>query len=433
MLNESRVCVIGAGPCGLTTLKNLLEQKITNITVFEQNHQLGGNWIYNKENNHASVYETTHLISSKRLSSFDDFPMPDDYPDYPSHSQVLHYFNAYASHYNLIPHIKFNTRVLEVKRDLNDSCWQVTYKDTEGSHQIQFDYVLVANGHHWSPSMPNYPGQFQGETLHAHHYKNATPFKDKKVLVVGGGNSGCDIAVEVARVAASTTLSLRHGQHIFPKFIFGKPTDIAFKKIAWLPFRFQQQLAHWLIRALQGRYAKYNLPTPTNRPLSTHPTINSELLYFIRHGKIKTRGSIDRFEANEVHFSDESYDTFDSVIFATGYTIDFPFFDPSLIDFKQTPNIPLYLKMIHPQWDTLYFIGLFQPQGCIWPLADHQARIIAKIISAQLKRPPDLTTLIDKEQKKNKQCFHQSPRHVLEVDSHRFKKQLLRCEMSLSQ
>lgn len=423
--SEIKVCVIGAGSCGLTTIKNLLAQGINNLVVFEKNNQLGGNWVYDEHNNHSSVYETTHLISSKQLSSFEDFPMPDDYPDYPSHHQVLQYFKAYADHFGLVPYIRFNTSVLAVKRAVQSSSWEVNYEDDKGQQQENFDYVFVANGHHWSPLIPEYSGKFQGERLHAHDYKKAAPFKNKKVLVVGAGNSACDIAVEIARVATSTTLSTRQGQHIFPKFIFGKPTDILHRKISWLPFQVQQTLAKWVLRVIQGRYAKYQLPIPITKPLSAHPTINSELLYAIRHGKIMTKGKIDSFATDMVYFSDGSCASFDTIIFATGYKIDFPFFLSSFIDYNQATEIPLYLKMMHPEWETLFFIGLFQPQGCIWPLADYQARIAAHIISGKLKRPTDLADKIQRECDRSKACFDRSLRHALEVDYRRFRKQLL--------
>ncbi len=423
--SESRVCVIGAGPCGLATLKNLLVQDIKNVVVFEKNNQLGGNWIYNENNRHSSVYETTHLISSKHLSSFEDFPMPDHYPDYPSHHQVLKYFQDYAAHFDLVSHIKFNTEVLAVNYKSALSHWELSYADENGDHTGIFDYVLVANGHHWSPFTPQYPGEFQGEILHAHSYKKAAPFKNKKVLIVGAGNSACDIAVDIARVASSTTVSTRQGQHIFPKFIFGKPTDVLYRKIAWLPFRVQQQLAKWVLRMVQGRYEKYQLPTPLNKPLSTHPTINSELLYFIRHGKIAIRGKIQCFDEDTVHFSDGTCETFDTVIFATGYIIEFPFFETSFLDYRQVQEIPLYLKMMHPELENLYFIGLFQPQGCIWPLADYQARLAAQIIAGKLERPANVLAEIQKESARSKHRFDSSPRHVPEVDCRRFRKQLL--------
>lgn len=424
MKHLPKVCVIGAGPCGLASAKNLLQQGLTDVSVFEKNNQLGGNWIYGDQNTHSSIYETTHIISSKRLSEFEDFPMPSSYPDYPSHRQILRYFNDYADHFGLHPFIQFNTEILDVTRnELNQ--WRVTYANNAGRHTEIFDAVLVANGHHWDPKMPIYPGVFNGLQLHSHQYKKAAPFANKRVLVVGAGNSACDIAVETARVSSKTCISMRTGQHIFPKFMFGKPTDRVFSKISWMPMWCKQYLATFIIRLLQNRYAKYNLPQPNNKPLETHPTINSELLYFIRHGKIHPHQGIEKFDGDKVYFADGRQEAFDVIIFATGYNIRFPFLNDDLIDFSALTQRPLYRKMMHPELDHLYFIGLFQPQGCIWPLADHQAKIAAGIITGRLKKPVHLHAKINKEIKTTRNRFSNSARHVLEVEYRTFRKQLL--------
>lgn len=422
--SSARVCVIGAGPSGIAAIKNLQEQGIRNITAFEMNDQIGGNWVYNENNEHSSVYETTHIISSKRWSQFEDFPMPAEYSDYPSHVQLLEYFKSYVRHFDLSQYIQFNTTVLKVSR-LDDQSWNVVYQNAQGTHEAVFDYLLVANGHHWDAFMPTYPGEFSGEILHSHQYKKAAPFKDKRVLVVGGGNSACDVAVEISRVAPGTCISMRRGYHIFPKFIFGKPTDVAVAKIQWMPSWLRQKFIRLVIRGLQGRYPKYKLLKPDCGPLEIHPTINSELLYFIRHGKIHPRPGISRFEGNTVHFTDGTQGEFDSVIFATGYQISFPFFDKNCIDYSNSTKIPLYRKMMHPDFENLYFIGLCQPQGCIWPLADYQSKIVARIINGSLKRPEQIHKKIEKEINQPHHRFKSHMRHALEVDYHAFRKELL--------
>ncbi|TAL60110.1 MAG: monooxygenase, partial [Legionella sp.] len=260
---------------------------------------------------------------------------------------------------------------------------------------------------------------------HSHQYKNARGFRNKRVLVVGGGNSACDVAVEISRVAKQTSISMRRGCHIFPKFIFGKPTDVAVSKIQWMPAWLRQKFISIVIRCLQGRYEKYQLQTPDCGPLEIHPTINSELLYFIRHGKIKANPGVDRFEGRTVHFVDGSQAEFDTIVFATGYQISFPFFAKEYLDFSNLTTIPLYRKMMHPTYKSLYFIGLCQPQGCIWPLADYQSKIVARIIGGSLKRPEQLDKKIAKEINKPHYRFKSHTRHALEVDYHRFRKELL--------
>jgi hypothetical protein len=419
------ICVIGAGPSGITAIKNLQEHGLTNITGFEKNNQIGGNWVFDEENTHSSVYETTHIISSKRWSEFEDFPMPSDYPDYPSHAQLLNYFRSYTNHFNLNQYIRFNTSVLRVTKTENIK-WLVVFQDDEGIHEERFDYLLVANGHHWDPVLPHYPGDFSGDILHSHQYKKASQFKDKRVLVVGGGNSACDVAVEISRIAPQTFISMRRGYHIFPKFIFGKPTDVAVAKIQWMPACIRQKFISLVVRGLQGRYSKYNLMKPDCGPLEIHPTINSELLYYIRHGKIVPRPGISHYQGNEVYFNDGSSGSFDTVIFATGYNISFPFFDNECIDFSNTTKIPLYRKMMHADYDNLYFIGLCQPQGCIWPLADYQSKIVARIITGSLKRPDQLHKKIAKETSKPHYQFKSNMRHALEVDYHIFRRELIK-------
>ena len=419
-----RIAVVGAGPSGIAAIKNLQEQGLTHITCFEKNSQLGGNWVYDEQNKHSSVYETTHIISSKRWSEFEDFPMPADYSDYPSHAQLLTYFKDYAQHFDLNKFIRLNTSVIKVTQTVH-STWDVVFEDELGIHTELYDYLLVANGHHWDPLMPSYPGEFNGELLHSHQYKKASVFKGQRVLVVGGGNSACDIAVEISRVAHHTCISMRKGYHIFPKFILGKPTDVAVAKIQWMPFRLRQKFIGLVVRGLQGRYAKYRLQQPDCQPLEVHPTINTELMYFIRHGKINPCPGIVLFKGQQVHFADGSIDEFDAVIFATGYQISFPFFDKAVVDFSSITHIPLYRKMMHPDYDTLYFIGLCQPQGCIWPLADYQSKIAARIIAGTLKRPEQLHQKIARELNKPHYRFKTNTRHALEVDYHMFRRELL--------
>ncbi len=419
-----KICVIGAGPCGITAAKNLLQQGLTNITVFEKNSQLGGNWVFDEQNNHSSVYETTHIISSIHMSKFEDFPMPPGYPDYPTHKQLLRYFNIYAEHFGVNQYIRFNTHVEQITRSESNQ-WHIIYHDEKGEHEEIFDYLLVANGHHWDPQVPAYPGQFNGSILHSHQYKKAAPFKDQRVLVIGGGNSACDIAVEISRISAKTCISIRRGQHVFPKFIFGKATDRAFSYLNWLPLWCRQLFAAVTIRMLQGSYSKYQLKKPVGKPLEVHPTINSELLYFIRHGKVFSLPGIDRFDGDNVYFVDGRKEAFDTIIFATGYQISFPFFDKEFVDYSSLTRIPLYRKMMHPEIDNLYFIGLFQPQGCIWPLADYQAKIAASIISGALSRPTNLAQKVKEEIQRFSSHFRDNTRHALEVDYNTFRRQLL--------
>jgi cation diffusion facilitator CzcD-associated flavoprotein CzcO len=137
---DARVCIIGAGPSGITAGKNLIQAGIRNFVIYEKNEQVGGNWLFNDKTQHSSVYETTHLISSRRHSEYFDYPMPADYPDYPSHAQMLAYFQRYANHFGVMPYIQFNTEVDKAEEQA-DKTWKITLK----SEQVEiFDHLMIA-------------------------------------------------------------------------------------------------------------------------------------------------------------------------------------------------------------------------------------------------------------------------------------------------
>ena len=421
------VCVIGAGPSGITAAWNLLDQGLQ-VTVFDYGHEVGGNWVYSDSEGHSSVFETTHIISSRTLSQYEDFPMPENYPDYPSHKHLAAYFQDYARHFNLYPHIRFNTLVSSCQLK-EDGRWMVkTTNRAGGNGAVEevhvFDALAVCNGHHWLPRMPQYPGHFDGEFIHSHAVKRFSHFRDKRVLVIGGGNSACDVAVESSRVASSVDMSWRRGYWIVPKFIMGKPADVFSHKLDWLPRWLWKKITHLSLKIRNGSNSLYGLPEPEGPIGSHHPTINEDLFYNIRHGKIKPRPDIEKLDGHTVFFTDGSSADYDIVVACTGYIISHPFFDNSFIDYREG-EVPLWLKMIHPDIGNLYFIGLFQPLGCIWPGSELQSRIMAREIAGKWKRPANIRQLIREELAHPD--FHQvnTPRHTITVDFHRFRNRLL--------
>ena len=414
MNSNLKIAVIGAGPSGITTIKNLVEAGYKNVTCFEMNDQVGGNWVYSETEGHSSVFKTTHIISSRKFSEYTDFPMPSSFPDYPSQQELLQYFNDYVDHFQIRPYIQFNSRVS--RASLTKNQWTITLEDQREDH---FDLLIVCNGHHWDPRIPSYPGHFSGEILHSHSFKNNQKFSGKKVLVVGGGNSACDIAVEISRVAKKTSISMRRGYHFIPKFIMGMPSDTFYSKTLWIPKRIRLFLQKLVLRLVQGKYENYGLQIPDHDILETHATVNSELLYFIKHGKIKPKVNIQSFENNQVVFEDGSQEKFDTIIYATGYKITFPFFDTKVVDYENNP-VELYNYCFHPHIHNLMFVGLLQPLGCIWPLADLQAQQIVQFLNGTWKLPQNLDQAIHHQLTNRPFNFIDTPRHKLEVDFHIF-------------
>ena len=203
-------CVVGAGPHGMSALKALLQNGIE-ADGFERERDVGGNWNFGAEN--SRVYESTHLISSKPFTQFPDFPMPDAYPDYPSHRQVKEYFGRYTDHFGLRRAIRFSTDVVRAEPVDEGRAWDVTVRDRVSAAETTYRYagLVVGNGHNWNPKVPDYAGraEFRGEVLHSADYKGPEVLRGKRVLVVGAGNTGCDVAVEAAQNAAHTWHSTR--------------------------------------------------------------------------------------------------------------------------------------------------------------------------------------------------------------------------------
>jgi len=425
---EPRIAIIGAGPSGLACAKNLLQVGLRNFVVYERNAEVGGNWLYSPEPSHSSAYETLHAITSKAMSGYADFPMPDDYPDYPSHAQLLEYFRAYARRFGLYPYIRFRTEVRRAAPTA-DGRWELALSD---GTQERFDHLLVANGHHWDPRWPDLEGTFDGLLLHSHFYKNHEPFRGKRVLVIGAGNSGCDIAVDVSRVARFTAISMRRGYHIIPKFTLGGlPADVVYARLQWIPRPLRQRLIHWTLWLLVGPVTRYGLPRPDHAVFQTHPIVNSELLYLIRHGRIHPRPHVARLEGRQVRFVDGRVEAYDAVIAATGYRISFPFLDPELVRTFLDPErmeVRLYLHIFHPRHRNLFFIGLLQPNGCLWNLSDLQAQLVANYIIGKyrLPDPERMEAAIEAEIRRHRRRYVATPRHMLEVDWHEYRRRLRR-------
>jgi cation diffusion facilitator CzcD-associated flavoprotein CzcO len=415
-----RIAVIGAGCSGLAALKALNEAGLTNLVCFEKNNQIGGNWVYTAGEGHSSVCETTHIISSKWLSRFSDFPMPEDYPDYPSHQQVLAYFQQYAQKFDLTRFIRFNTTVIRAEKIPNER-WKLSLSD--GSFE-EFDFLLIANGHHSVPRHPAWAADFKGRYLHSHQFKNNLGLEGKRVLVIGAGNSGCDCAVETSRVANRVDISVRSPQYIIPKFFLGKPTDTFAAGVQWLPAPIKNLLHRLVVFVQVGDYGSYGLPRPTFPVTRSHPTVNSELLDKIRHGKVKPRPGIARIEGQTVWFADGSSESYDVIIAATGYKISTPFFDPGFLQWEDATNVPLYLRMFHPEHKTMAFIGLVQPQGSVWPLSEAQAKLVVQLLKGKWNLPSDLPARARAEGEAIEKAFLKSPRHAVEVHFHPYLRKL---------
>lgn len=423
-------CVIGAGAAGLAAAKNLLEYGF-DVDVLEREDGVGGNWRYGTAA--SSVYDSIHLITSKRYIEYDDFPIPADYPTYLGHRHAYAYFDAYARHFGLYEHIELGRGVQRVDRRDGSPHWDVTLADGE---QRRYGGVVIANGHNWKPRYPEYPGTFDGEILHSADYKKPDVLRGKRVLVVGGGTSGCDIAVESSQVAAATFLSIRRGCYYWPKYLFGLPTDFVYEQVLRLrmPRPVVRFFGGMLLRLNSaGSAERYGLPKPAHKLLEEHFVINSTLLYQLGHGEIAPRPGIAELTGDGVRFTDGSTEKVDVIVYATGYhQAEFPFIDREHLNWRgETPQ--LHLNAFHPEHDNLAVIGYFQTSTGNWKLMDYQAQVLARYLHLRRVDPQraawfrrakaDPVTARDLG---NGIRFYDSSRHWLQVEHTEYRRRLRR-------
>ena len=427
-----RVCVIGAGSSGIASCQ-VLHARGIDFDCFEKGSEVGGNWRYGNDNGMSSAYESLFINTSRKIMEYATYPMPKSYPDYPHHTQIAAYFDDYVDHFGFRDLISFRTEVTRIERASDAAGWDVTVKPVDGDEERteRYDAVMVANGHHWDPRWPEppFPGELDDsvDVIHAHYYRTPDGYEDKNVLVLGIGNSACDIAVETSRVSRMTYLSMRRGAWIVPKYVGSKPADeLAPSWATRLPFPIQRFFLQLMINRVQGDPTEFGLPKPDHRIAEAHPTVSSDLLPRIGHGRIAPKPNIARLEGDSVRFVDGSVERIDKIVYCTGYKISFPFLDPQLLDPSGDNRIELYRRVVHPQLDGLYFIGLIQPLGAIMPIAELQSEWIVDVVEGKVALPSKAEQVheIALEQSAMRKRYVASKRHTIQVDYWPYLRQL---------
>ena len=419
-----RVCVIGAGSSGIASCQ-VLHARGIDFDCYETGSEVGGNWRYLNDNGMSSSYRSLHINTSRQIMEYKSFPMDDSYPTYPHHAQIARYFDSYVDHFGFRDRIQFRTEVVAV-RPAGAGGWDVTVRAVGSRAEPitrHYGAVLVANGHHWDARMPEpaFPGAdtFTGTQLHSHDYKTFDGFEGKRVLVLGIGNSACDIAVETSKVSERTFLAMRRGAHVVPKYIFGIPTDhLTTSPVARIgSFALQRALLSAIVFAARGNVTKYGLPKPDHKIASAHPTISDDLLTRLGHGDITVKPNITRLDGDSVEFADGTREQIDTVVYCTGYKITFPFLDAAVID-AQDNDIALYRRVVDPSHDGLYFIGLVQPLGAIMPLAEAQSEWVADLLegTATLPAADEMRREIGAYKRGLARRYVASKRHTIQVD-----------------
>uniref|UniRef100_A0AAR2ITE0 Flavin-containing monooxygenase n=1 Tax=Pygocentrus nattereri TaxID=42514 RepID=A0AAR2ITE0_PYGNA len=428
-----RVAVIGGGSSGLTCIKCCLDEGLEPV-CFESSDDIGGLWRFkeNPEPDRASIYHSVIINTSKEMMCYSDFPIPGHFPNFMHNSYIMDYYRMYAEHFKLTCYIRFQTKVLRVipRPDFAHSGqWDIETEDKEGNREKHvFDAVLVCTGHHCHPHLPlkDFPGidTFKGKYLHSRDYKTPEEWRNKRVVVIGIGNSGGDIAVELSRMTKQVFLSTRRGSWILNRVgPNGVPIDMFFNRASQmmrhiLPLSVISSLGE---KRLNQRFnhALFGLQ-PKHRLTSQHPMVNDELPNRILSGTVLVKPNVCEFRGSSVIFEDGTVeDNIDLVVFATGYTFSFPFLPDHVI--SVTGNKTSLYKHIFPpglERSTLAVIGLIQPLGAIMPISEMQARWATRVFKGLLKLPSMKTMLKDIKAKEETMAkrYVASQRHTIQVD-----------------
>ncbi|KAF9982124.1 Cyclopentanone 1,2-monooxygenase (CPMO) [Mortierella antarctica] len=444
---RKRVAVIGAGASGLPAIKEcLVEKELIEVVAFEQEQHLGGLWRYTEvseenPNPHSSVYKSTIINVSKESMSYSDFAIPIDWPTYLSHQKVAHYFDMYAEHFQLREHIRFGARVVEV-RELHDENkrWMVRWhpvafpaalEETEIKEEI-FDYVMMCSGHHWKPRYPEFPGMdpsapdaYTGDQIHSHFYRQADVYRDKTVVVVGLGNSGVDLAVELSLNQSEVYLSCRRPCWVTPRWLLGRPLDHFLTRLSFMPPLIVMQFIFSLLFKILCPPTHENMK-PEALPLGCHPTVSTLLYERISTGTIKPSKNIKKLgPGKKVLFEDGTEVEADAVLYCTGYHITFPVLDSDIVtdgkpDAQENNEVWTWKSMVPPRHPNLAFIGLSQSLGAFMPLAEMQSRFLVRTLVGKLRPLPSVEQMdkdIVKVKKEISKRFYKAPRHSIQIDS----------------
>ncbi|XP_052788262.1 flavin-containing monooxygenase 5-like [Mya arenaria] len=427
-----KVAIIGAGASGLTAIKCCLDEELE-PTCYERTDELGGLWNYKDEvrDGQASVMKSTVINTSKEIMCYSDFPIPAEYPVFMHNKYVLRYFHLYAQEFRLTKYIQFNTEIITLKkcRDFaSTGKWLLNVKDklTGECKELVYDAVLICTGHHANTHKPSFPGQdrFKGKIIHSHDYKNSLSYEDKRVVIVGIGNSGGDAAVELSRVASQVFLSTRRGSWILNRVAEkGMPVDMCYisRFFNALQTRFPGFIETMAKKQLNNKVdlELYSLK-PKHGPFAQHPTVNDDLPNRIICGSVKVKSNIEEITETGIKFDDGTFeDDIDVLFLATGYTFGFPFLDKSVIEVENN-KVELFKYMFPPDLEhhTLAVIGFIQPLGAIMPISELQCRLATRVFKGVTKLPSrsEMWSNIKGKAEAMSARYVHSPRHTIQVD-----------------
>jgi len=347
-MTYSTVLIIGAGPAGLAVAGQLRQKGIA-FEIIEQGDKPGYSWHHH--------YDRLHLHTVKELSNLPFLPFPDHFPRFVPRHLLADYFVEYARHFNIQPH--YGESVTNVVKQ--NGKWLTT---TSKGNSWESDHVVVATGVNRSPLEPHFKGQesFKGEWIHSRNYRNAKPFAGKQVLVIGMGNTGAEIALDLSENGAKPFISVRGPVNIVPREVLGRPTQLTALMLAKLPYWLGDRLGVVLRKLTVGNLRPYGIETPDMPPArqlrttGKTPVIDVGTLKAIKEKRIGILPVIAQIEGAEVTFTDGRKMPFDTIILCTGYKPHLEQFIPGVSELLDAQDLPKSV-IAPPPFEGLYFVG----------------------------------------------------------------------------
>ena len=387
MSTTERYALIGAGPAGLAAARNLQKHGIV-FDGFEAADEVGGQWHVGHPR--SAVRSSTFLLDSRASTGFNGYPLPEDGLPFAGQPTVHQHLRDIAGQFELHAHYRFGITVERLAPV--EGGWRLLAHGADGAHvDAIYRGVIIATGLFSEPVLPSLRGRPGIEVVHSASIKDPRRLAGQRVLIIGGGNSAAELAVEAVPHAAQVDLSWRRGYHIVPKLMFGRPADQVLQR-RHLPASLKQSLDGRLLRWFAGDLEAIGLPRPDHQVHELPFIVNTRLLHHLYHGQVKVRSAIAQVEGATVEFERGAPVDYDLIVAATGFRPGLSFIDPIHLD-AAGGDPGLYLHIFPPAHENLFVLGLVDGLALGWQTFYEQAELVAAVIHAQRAAPEHAETL----------------------------------------